>query len=181
MGVGDRPWLLRGALLGLALVVGVVAWLANRDSGEDEKTAAAVSGPRIVSTTELQDLAGRGESPIYWVGPMPGKSIELSKKEGGTSIRYLDKGAEVGKRRGAFLTVVTFPMDKPAAALRRFAAEPGVVIRTAPNGRRLFTSKSGPTNYYFAGPDGKTQVEIYDPSPRRSFRLASSEEVQPVE
>lgn len=177
MGVGDRPWLLRGAVLGLALVVGVVAWLANRDGGEEK---AVAGGAHIVSTTELQELAGEGES-IYWAGPMADKSIELSEKEGGISIRYLDQGAEVGERQGAFLTVVTFPMAKPAAALKRFAAEPRTVVRTAPNGRKLFTSKAKPTNYYFASPDEKAQVEVYDPSPGRAFHLASSGEVRPVE
>jgi hypothetical protein len=180
MSVGKRSWLLRGAVLGLALVVGVVAWLATRD---DSSTPAPAPEPeaRIVSTQELRSTAAATGHMVYWAGPMPGTSLEETEStDGSIQVRYLEEGAEVGEQPAAFLTVGTYPLPDPSGALAGFAKRKGSVVHHSPNGREVFVNKQKPTSVYFASPDNTVQVEVYDPSPKRALSLALSGRVRPA-
>jgi hypothetical protein len=181
MSVGKRQWLLRGVVLGLALVVGVVAWLATRDDGsapapEPEAEAKA----RIVMTQELGNIAAVSGHPVYWAGPMPGTSLEATESaDGSVQIRYLDDGAEAGEQPAAFLTVGTYPLPDPAGALKAFAKQPGSITRSR-DGRKVATNPEKLTSVYFVSPDNTVQVEVYDPSPKRAMSLALSGQVRPA-
>lgn len=179
MGVEDRPWLLRGAILAIAVVVGVLAWLATREDGEEAASTAVPA--RVVSAEELADVAAAAGHPVYWAGAMPGTELEVTQEAGGNVVvRYLTGAAEAASPRGDFLTVGTYPLADAAAALDNVASAPGAIVRLAPDGRRLVSSGANPTSVYFAGPDNSVQVEIYDPSPQRAMRLALSPRVTPV-
>lgn len=179
MGAADRPWLLRGAVLGLTLVVALVAWIA---SGDDEEAAAPVveAEPRIVAVEELEEVAVGAEYPLYWAGAMPGAALELTESETGIQLRYLDEGAGVGEESAAFFTVGSYPLADPTGALDALAAEPGAIVRRSPDGRRVVTRRENPNSVYFASPDNSVQVEVYDPSPQRAMALALSELVRPI-
>lgn len=68
MGVGDRPWLLRGIVVGLALVVGVVAWLATRGGDSEPAATEPAVESRLVSSGELPQIAAQSGHPVYWAG-----------------------------------------------------------------------------------------------------------------
>jgi len=181
MDVGDRRWLLRGVVVGLAVVVGVVAWIA---SGEDDEAVVPVeeAEPRIVAVQELEGIAAAGGYPVYWAGPRAGTALELTESsDGSVQIRHLGDGVGVGEEPAAFLTVGTYPLADPAAALDSFAAEPSAIVRRSPDGRRIVTSSQKPTSVYFASPDNSVQVEVYDPSPKRALALALSGRVRPID
>jgi hypothetical protein len=182
MAVEDRRrWLLRGSVLGLALVVGLVAWLATRDDG-DEPAAAPETESRIVLAGELGDAAALAGHPVYWAGPRPGTQLELTESgEGGVQVRYLEEGLEAGDESAQALTVGTYLLPDPAAALKAFGATRGSVVRRAEDGREVVVGEQSPTSAYFASPDNSVQVEVYDPSPRRALALALSGEVRPAE
>lgn len=181
MSVGKRQWLLRGVVLGLALVVGVVAWLATRDDGSaPAPEPEAEAEPRIVMTQELGDIAALSGHPVYWAGPMPGTSLEATESaDGSVQVRYLNEGAGVGEEPAAFLTVGTYPLPDPAGALESFLEEPGSITRSRA-GRTVATSTKKPTSVYFVSPDNTVQVEVYDPSPKRALGLALSGQVRPA-
>lgn len=176
----DRPWLLRGTVLGLALVVGVVAWLASDDGGEDAP-APAVPRARIVEAAELANLAAVLGHPVYWAGPLSGTSLELTESEDGSvRVRYLEEGAEAGEEAANALTVGTYPLPDPSGALEKFAAEPDSVVRRSRRGVEVVTSRGNPSSAYFASPDNSVQIEVYDPSPARALGLALSGRVRPA-
>lgn len=176
---GNGRWLLRGAVVALAVVAGLVAWLATREEGGGS-TPPAQGGSRIVSAKELAEVAAGAGHPVYWAGPEPGRSLELIEASAGPQVRYVPAGTEAGREPAASLTIGSYPLPAAAASLRSFAARPGSIVRHGAGGREVVTSAARPTSVYFASPDNRVEVEVYDPSPKRAMSLALSRAVRPV-
>jgi hypothetical protein len=179
---GNRR-MLRIGIVTLAIVVGVIAWVATSgdDGGSAEEPVTAGVEPAIVSLGELEELADASGHSVYWAGTLPGKEIEASEDEAGNfQIRYLDEGTEAGGGNAAVLTIGSYPLADPVAAVEGFADRKTSVARTSPDGREVAFSLEKPTSVYFAGAEGDVQVEVYDPDPKRAMSLALSERVQPV-
>jgi hypothetical protein len=176
---------LRWGVIGLAVLVGVVTWIATSgDDGESGEPVAASLGfeAKAVNEEELGEIAADSGHPVYWAGPMPDKQLEVSEsEEGGIQVRYLEAGAASGGDRAGTLTIGSYPVTDAAAALEGFAERPGTLVRESEDGREIFSSREAPSSAYFASPDGALQVEVYDPSPARAMSLALSDEVQPVD
>jgi hypothetical protein len=175
--------LLRSVLVGLAAVVAIVAWLATRgdDTGGDKGAAPAGPVVRIVSPAGLAAAAAKLGQPLYWAGPVPGTELELEElPEGGARVIYLPAGEGAGADSARALTIGSYPLADPEAALREFAARPGAIVRHSGDGTEVVSSREQPTSVYFVGADKTVQVEVYDPSPRRAMRLALSGRVRPV-
>ena len=85
----QNPWLLRGAVIALALVVGLIAWLRTSDNEEPTGSATGTAAretlhSRIVSPAELVSAAAESGHPVYWAGPMAARELELVEvAEGG--------------------------------------------------------------------------------------------------
>jgi hypothetical protein len=175
--------LLRGGVVALAVIVALVAWLATRDNGggSGESSAPEESGSGIVSEAELGETAATLGQPVYWAGAQPGNELELSElSEGGTQVRYVPEGTEVGEGSAALLTIGSYPVANPEKALEGFAKRSGSIVRHAKGGTEVVSSEESPTSVYFVSPDNSVQVEVYDPSPQRAMRLALSGRVQPA-
>ena len=175
--------LLRAGLLTLAAVVAIVAWLATRgdDQGSDGGGAQAVPSVGIVSPAGLTAAGAKLGQPVYWAGSLPGTELELEElSEGGVRVIYLPAGEKAGADPSTALTVGSYPLADPEAALREFAARPGAIVRHSKDGTEVVSSREQPTSVYFVGSDKAVQVEVYDPSPRRAMRLALSGRVRPV-
>ena len=84
-------------------------------------TAGRISTkPTAATRADLQTFAQRVGHPIYWAGPKPGYTYELSTtSNGGVFIRYLPAGAKVGDPRADFLTVATYPFPGAFAAVTK--------------------------------------------------------------
>jgi len=174
--------MLRVGIVALALLVGVIAWLATR-GGDDTTPAASSSGleAKIVSSEELEELAASAGHAVYWAGPVPGKEMEASETaEGDFQVRYLDEGTEAGGGGAGVLTIGSYPLPDPVAAVEGFAARKGSTTRSSADGREVVTSAEKPTSVYFASSDGSVQVEVYDPNAQQAMNLALSAKVRPV-
>lgn len=180
---GNRRIQLRIAVVVGALIVGLIAWLATRDSGSSsEPVSTEAAAPRIVDLAELREAAATLGQPIYWAGPMTGKQLQLTElDEGGVQVLYLPEGVRVGKGEAQSLTVGSYPLPDPTAALKGFAKRPGSVVLPLGNGRKVVTSKESPYSAYFSSPDNSVQVEVYDPTSKRAINLALSGQVEPVD
>ncbi len=175
--------MLRAGLASLAVVVALVAWLATRhdDQGNGGSEAQAEPAVAIVSPARLAAAGAKLGQPVYWAGSLPGTELELEQlSEGGARVVYLPAGEEAGADSTTALTIGSYPLADPEAALREFAARPGAIVRHAEDGSEIVSSREQPTSVYFVGPDKTVQVEVYDPSPRRAMRLALSGRVRPV-
>ncbi len=179
---GNRR-MLRIGIIALALIVGVIAWVAT--SGDDDEStpepASAGVEAKIVSVEELEEFADAAGHDVYWAGPLSGKVLEVSETAAGNSqIRYLDEGTEAGEGSAAVLTIGSYPLADASKAFEGFAERKGSISRSSPDGREVAFSLEKPTSVYFTGAEGDVQVEVYDPSYKRAMSLALSDQVRPV-
>ncbi len=175
--------MLRVGIVALALIVGVIAWLATRGDGGESTPAPASTGfeAKIVDSGELEELAASAGHAVYWAGPVPGKEMEASETaEGDFQVRYLNEGTEAGGGGAGVLTIGSYPLPDPVAAVEGFAGRKGSTTRSSADGREVVTSAEKPTSVYFASSDGSVQVEVYDPNAQRAMSLALSAKVRPV-
>jgi hypothetical protein len=177
-----RRKLLRWGVVGLGVAVALIAWLATRGSGEGERSSTT-QAPRIVSEGELAEAAAELGQPIYWAGPLAGRELELRELgEGqGVQVAYLPEGAAVGEGPTSSLTVGSYPVDDPGAAVEGYARRAGSRTLHGDGGLEVVVSGDAPDSVYFAAPDNSVQVEVYDPSPKRALTLALSGGVKPAE
>lgn len=172
---GKQVWLLRGGIVAAAAVLALVAWIATRDEGTEARVEGAA---RVVDEAELAEAAAVLGQPIYWAGPVEGTELELEELEGGgVQVRYVPEGEEA--EPADVLTIGSYPLADPVAALRRFARESGATVRRAEDGTRVYLSEDS-GSVYFADPGGGVQVEVYDPSFEEALSLALSGAVEPV-
>lgn len=182
-----RPVLLLGALAVVVLSV-VVAVLLLR-GGDDPPTPAGPSGataaqdaPTPVSPERLAALAESTEQEIFWVGPAPGRTYELTRTpDGAVYVRYLDRGVPVGDPRPNFLTVGTYPQEEPYDEVREASERAGAQVEELDEEGLAVANRSRPNSWYLAFPDSEALVEVYSPRPGRAQELVRAGRVVPVE
>ena len=175
---GRTRWL-RWAIVALAVVVAVVAWLATRD--DDDAPEPSGFEARIVSEAELADVAESAGHSVYWAGPIAGKELEASESAAGeVQVSYVDEGTDPGGSKAELLTIGTYPMADAAAALDALAEREGSTIGQTKSGDEVVSVAELPTSAFLSSPDGSLQIEIYDPTPGRAMGIALSGDVEPV-
>jgi len=144
-------------------------------------TAPTVTGigPVAVEPAELETLERRLGHPIYWVGPEPRTTYELTRTAAGrVYIRYLPAGVKVGST-ALYLTVATYPMPGAFAITRRAASRSGTV-RIRVRGGVAFYTPGRPTSVYLSFPGSEEQIEVYDPVGSALHRLVAGDLVRPL-
>lgn len=165
------------------LVVGFVLWLvlAGGDDQADKPNSSPQAQVKPLSQSGLVDVTQSRGKRVYWVGPRTGVGYEFTTTPAGRAfVRYLPEGVRVGDPRPAFLTVATYPLSDPVAAVRRAGRKPGAKTVRVPSGGVAVTNTARPTSAFFARPGAEAQVEVYDPKPGQAMKLVLAGRVQPV-
>jgi hypothetical protein len=159
-----------GAAIALAVVVGLIVWLALRDTGSSSTSTNA----KAVSVADIRALAASVGHPIFWVGPKPGYTYEVTHTSNGSIyIRYLPPGEKVGVKK-AYLTVATYPFAGAYEAIRKVTKQKGITsIKLAHGGLGEVAAKS-PQSVHVAYPGVDYQVELYDPTPGTATGLVAT-------
>jgi hypothetical protein len=169
-----------GALVALAVVVGLVLWLLVRGNGNSTRTFRSSAQP--VSAQELARLPASVGHPVYWAGPKRGFTYELTRTtDGRIYVRYLPAGVSIGSDRPNYLTIGTYPSKNALAAVRGVAKGPRVKSMRLRGGGTAIQDAKHPTSVYLAYPRSDFQVEVYDPSPERARQVVLSGGITPVE
>jgi len=173
-----KVWLVVGLLVVVAVVVGLVIWLLVRgDNGNGNTRAPA----QAVSIRQLDALASSVGHPVYWAGPQPRDTYELTKtKDGRIYVRYLPPGAKVGDPAAKYLAIGTYPQRNAFATLKATAKKQGVATIALRGGGLAFQDKNHRTSVYLAYPGSNYQIEVYDPSPARARALVTSGQISAV-
>ena len=181
-----QPRFRLGAVVALALAAGLIAWAVIGRSDDDNTASTtptnttptvAGTGPVGLSARGLRTLARNVKEPIYWAGPMPGITYELTRtRNGSVYIRYLPRGVEPGEKAD-LLIVATYPFSKAFNGLKQVAKGQEIKL---PGGGIAVVDQNYPKSVHLAYPGVNWQVEVYDPSPERALEVASSGDVAPV-
>jgi hypothetical protein len=173
-----RRWFLitPTTLVALAACAGTAFFLLQDDRANQSPAAAA---PAAVSESTLAAFAASHDDPVYWVGPIASRTLELTATVGGTFVRYLPLGAPVGDSERA-ITVGTYPMPGAHATAERRASAPGMTSLETADGGLVVWSKARPTSVYVAFRGVPQLVEVYAPDADEARRLALSGRVRPV-
>jgi hypothetical protein len=183
----QRPRIRLGAVVALALGAGLIAWAVvhNRNSASSPPTPPVV-GPNVVkqigpvglSVRGLRTLAGTVKQPIYWAGSKPGYTYELIRtRDSKVFIRYLPRGVKVGNKRASFMIVATYPFANAFASLKKLS---GKQVKAVRGGGIALVDKKYPKSVHLAFRGINYQIEVYDPSPAASLRVALSGIIRPV-
>lgn len=179
-----RPWVLRGLVIALAVVVGVIAYVATSGGDDDEpattRGAQEVAEAQLVGEEELADAASTSETPIYWAGEMDGAQLELTEEDGNALVRYLEEDDDAGAARAQRIAIGSYALPNPRKALNTFAETPGATVTDVDGIGKVVISPEARKNVYFVDPDNEVQVEVYAPSSKEAIGLVRSGEVQPV-
>jgi hypothetical protein len=179
-----RPDVRVGAVIAVAIAVAFVVWLLVR--GGDSNTASTTTngqavGPVATSEDELRSLSDELGHPIYWAGPIPDRTYELTRtSDNRVFIRYLPKGVPVGIRQAAYTIVGTYPVENAYKVLQGLAKKPDESSFSAPSGGFAVYSTTQANNVYLAYPGSNLQIEVYDPSPQKARGLITSGQVAAV-
>jgi hypothetical protein len=181
-----RPNVRVGAVVAVAIAVAFVAWLLVR--GGDSNTAGTgststgqASGPAATTTDKLRALSDELGHPIYWAGPVPDSTYELTRtSDARIFIRYLPRGVPVGIRKASYTIVGTYPVTNAYKVLQGLGKKPDESSFSAPADGFAVYSTSQPNNVYLAYPGSDLQIEVYDPSPQRARELITSGQVTAV-
>jgi hypothetical protein len=166
-----------GAVVALAVVAGVIVWLVARGSGTPSRNPASA---RAVSASELAALEGSVGHPVYWAGPKPGFTYELTQTSGRIYVRYLPRGVAIGSHQPRYLTIGTYPLKNAGASVRAIAKRLRVTPIKLHDGAVAVLDTKHPTSVYLAFPRSDYEIEVYDPSPPHALQLVRSGAIMPV-
>ena len=137
--------------------------------------------PKAASVADLKALSRSLGHPVYWAGPKPGYTYELSQNSvGAVFIRYLPAGVPVGSAKPNYLIVATYPFPSALAAIRRAAAGAKTGVIRLPGGALAVVDGQYPKSIHLAYPGSNFQVEVYDPLPSTTRKIVASREIVPV-
>jgi hypothetical protein len=161
-----------GAVIVVALAVGLIIWLVRRDNGGS--SSPSTGNATAVSVGQIRTLAASVSHPIFWLGPKKGSTYELTRTPNGSIfIRYLPQGAEVGTKT-PYPTVATYPFPGAFPALQAVAQQRGVTGLTLTHGGLAEVSKKDPKSVHVAYPGVDYQIEVYDPTPGAAMGLVAA-------
>ena len=184
-----KPELQVAAVLAIAIAAGLGTYFATRNGGSHTATPTApITGPvgptgrRVVPITQsgLKTLTKELKRSIYWAGPQPDTTYELTQLPHGIIyVRYLPPGTAVGAPIQV-RTVGTYAVPGAFADAKRRAGQSGNVPVPAKDGGVAFSRTDAPTSVYVAFPGSDYQIEVSDPSPERARQLVTSGKIVPV-
>jgi hypothetical protein len=176
---GHGRRLRRLALVWMSLVVLVAAAAVAAFLVLDPFDRGAAGAPAAMSTERLAAFASAHDGPVYWAGPLPSRTLELTTTSVGTYVRYLALDAPVGDSARA-ITVGTYPMPNAYATAASRAKAPAMTSRETSGGGLVVWSQKLPTSVYLAFPGVPQLVEVYAPDADDARTLALSGRIRPV-
>lgn len=177
----DHLRLVGGLAAALLLITAVILAVVGGAEEEPEPPSAAEIAPGIVSEEALVTFEELIQQPVYWLGPRPGRKLELAQEaDGSVYVRYLPSGVEAGDPGTTYLTVGTYPVPDAAGALRRLAEEGDGQLERLADGAVLLNDPGASRSAYLAYRGEDLQVEVYHPQPGRAAQLVESGAVRPA-
>lgn len=134
------------------------------------------SGQSALSEDQLKTEVRKVGGSIFWAGAMSGAKYTFNHLAAGQDyIRYLPDGQGLSDTTQNYRVIATY---KEATAYATIAAaaksKAGGVSLTNPDGSVVYYAKATPTHVYLAFKNFPYQIEIFDPTPGASLKLATT-------
>ncbi len=178
----SRPSVLAAIAAVLVIAAGAIV-LATRDG--EKANAPLTTGQRAepvkANADSLRQVAAAVGHPVYWAPGEKASTYALTRTpDGRLYIRYLPDGVQIGDPRPNFLTIGTYPQDNPLASVQQGAKRQGAVTKDLAGGGVSVTQSDRPTSVFFAYPESKVLIEVYDPTANRAATLVTSGAILPI-
>jgi hypothetical protein len=143
-------------------------------------TPVAAGAARGLRLSALRTLV-KSEPGIYWAGPRPGTTYEVTHTPGGrTFVRYLTGGAKVGDPRAQFLAIATYPQQDALAQVNAAGNRSGIVKIELEDGGLAIYDPAHPTSVFVAFPGVDRQIEVYSPKQGEARSLVRRGRIVPI-
>jgi hypothetical protein len=167
------------AVIVVAVAAAILIWLLMRGNSASN-TPPVKKSVAAVSEQGLKTLAASLPGQIFWKGPQPGTTYELTQTSTGREfVRYLPAGTKVGTGQ-RYPFVATFPFSNAFAATQAVASKPSSVKVAAGPNAVAFYSRSLPTNVYLAFRGSNYQIEVFDTNAARAQQLVAHGQIAAV-
>lgn len=112
---------------------------------------------------------------IFWAGAQPNALYTLNHiKDGQDFVRYLPNGKGLKDQAQNYRVIATYADPEAYTTVTTAAKVSGGVSFTNPDGSFVYYSKSTPTHVYLVYKNLPFQIEIFDPTPGASLKLATT-------
>ena len=136
---------------------------------------ANASGQAVLTEDQLKAEVRKVGSSVFWAGALPGAKYTFNHLAPGQDfVRYLPNGQGLVDTTQNYRVIATY---KEATAydtiVKASKLKTGVSI-TNPDGSVIYYAKATPTHVYMAFKGVPYQIEIFDPVPGASLKLATT-------
>lgn len=133
------------------------------------------SGQVRLSEAGLRSAVKASGGTIYWAGAMPGAMYTFNHLSSGQNfVRYLPNGQGLADVQQNYRVIATYQDAKAFATMQEAGKLATGVSTTNPDGSLVYYSKATPTHVYLAYKNLPFQIEIFDPAPGASLKLATT-------
>jgi hypothetical protein len=157
--------------------VNVVAQATPAASTPSTTTVAnpTTSGQVGLTEAQLRSAVLTVGGSIYWAGSMSSALYTYNHLAGGQDfVRYLPNGKGLSDTTQNYRVIATYHDPKAYATMLAAAKLGSGISKTNPDGSIIYYAKSTPTHVYLAYKNLPFQIEIFDPAPGESLKLATT-------
>lgn len=133
------------------------------------------SGQSALTETELRSAVKTVGGSVYWAGSVSGALYTFNHLVTGQSfVRYLPSGKGLADVKQSYRVIATYPDAKAYQTMKEAGKLSTGVGITNPDGSLIYYAKATPTHVYLAYKNLAFQIEIFDPTPGVSLKLATT-------
>ncbi len=147
-------------------------------SGSSTSTAAATannSGGAALTEAQLKAEVSALGGGIYWAGSVTNSFYTLNHiKSGQDFVRYLPEGKGLGDATQNYRVIATYRDPNAFTTVTTAAKISQGVSFTNPDGSFIYYAKETPSHVYLVIKNLPYQIEIFDPVPGSSLKLAKT-------
>lgn len=137
--------------------------------------SANSTGQAALSEDQLRAEVRKVGGSIFWAGAMPGAKYTFNHIAAGQDyIRYLPNGQGLSDTTQNYRVIATYKETTAYATIVAAAKLKTGVSLTNPDGSVVYYAKATPTHVYMAFKNFPYQIEIFDPTPGESLKLATT-------
>ena len=148
----------------------------NAPTATPTQAANANSAGQVALTeSQLKAEVRKVGGSIFWAGAMPGAKYTFNHIAAGQDyIRYLPNGQGLSDTTQNYRVIATYKEATAYATIVAAAKLKTGVSFTNPDGSVVYYAKATPTHVYMAFKNFPYQIEIFDPTPGASLKLATT-------